>query len=213
MVSRDYNIAGYRLETKMLEFLSFDQLYMWKEGDGASKFEGNDLRLFTHNFVNLADWFREKSIIDVSGSNEWDSFLQALSIWPSINRFLIEQRADSDYEDRINEFEKEVELFYECGRNLFLVGKSGDEMARETTYIHILRYQIAEHARETYKRHGLAIGIFSLESTERRNCESKYAFVNHNNGKGNFCLQTLKRNTRKFDVLTPKPPAKKQKKK
>ena len=64
--------------------------------------------------------------------------MQALSIWPSINRFLIEQRADSDYEDRINEFEKEVELFYECGRNSFLVGKSGDEMARETTYIHIL---------------------------------------------------------------------------
>ena len=111
LVSRDYHIAGYRLETKMLEFLSFDQLYMWKESDGASKFEGNDLRLFTHNFVNLSDWFREKSIIDVSGSNEWDSFLQALSIWPSINRFLIEQRADSDYEDRINEFEKEVELF------------------------------------------------------------------------------------------------------
>ena len=138
MVSRDYNIAGYRLETKMLEFLSFDQLYMWKEGHGASKFEGNDLKKFTYNFVNLSDWFREKSIIDVSGSNEWDYFLQALNIWPSINRFLIEQRADSDYEDRIDEFEKEVELFYECGRNLFLVGKSGDEMARETTYIHIL---------------------------------------------------------------------------
>ena len=141
------------------------------------------------------------------------NFLQALSIWPSINRFLIEQRAGSDYADRINEFEKEVKLFYECGRKSFLVEKKGDELAKETTYIHILRYQIANHARETYRRHGLAIGIYSLEATKRRIFESKYNFVNHNNGKGNFCLQTLKRNTRKFDVLTPKPPAKKQKKK
>ena len=177
MVSRDYNIAGYRLETKMLEFLSFDQLYMWKEGHGASKFEGNDLKKFTHNFINLSDWFREKSILVVSGSNEWDSFLQALSIWPSINRFLIEERADSDYEDRINEFEKEVELFYECGRNSFLVGKSGDDLARETTYIHILQYEIVEHARETYSRQGHAIGIFLLEATEKHNFESKYTFV------------------------------------
>ena len=74
LIKQHYDVAGFRLETKMLEFLSLQQLFMWKEGSSASKFDRNDLKIFTHNFVSLADWFREKSDIDVSASVQWDNF-------------------------------------------------------------------------------------------------------------------------------------------
>ena len=118
----------------------------------------------------------------------------------------------SDYPRRIEQFEEEVNKFYECGRKSFLIGKKGNELEQETTYIHILRYQISQHAKETYECHGLAIGIFTLEAVERRNAESKFQFINHNNGKGNLCKQILKRNSRHIEVLEPKRPSKKQKK-
>ena len=181
---------------------------MWKEGSSANKFEGNDLKVFTHNFVSLADWFREKSDIDVSASVQWHNFLTAISIWPSINRFLIEQRAGSDYPRRIEQFEEEVNKFYECGRKSFLIGKKGNELEQETTYIHILRYQISQQAKETYERHGLAIGIFTLKAVKQRNAESKFQFINHNNGKGNLCKQILKRNSRHIELMEPKRPSK-----
>ena len=137
----------------------------------------------------------------MSASVQWDNFLTAISIWPSINRFLIEQRAGSDYPRRIEQFEEEVNEFYECGRKSFLIGKKGNDLEQETTYIHILRYQISQHAKETYERHGLAIGIFTLEAVKHRNAESKFQFINHNNGKGNSCKQILKRNSRHIELM------------
>ena len=44
----------------------------------------------------------------MSASVQWHNFLTAISIWPSINRFLIEQRAGTDYPRRIEQFEEEV---------------------------------------------------------------------------------------------------------
>ena len=94
----------------------------------------------------------------------------------------------------------------------FFNWKKGNELEQETTYIHILRYQISQHAKETYEQHGLAIGIFTLEAVEGRNAESKFQFINHNNGKGNLCKQILKRNSRHIELMEPKRPTKKQKK-
>ena len=83
-------------------------------------------------------------------------------------------------------------------RKVFLRGPTGKDGAGKTTYLHILRYNLAAFARQIYNDYGLGIGVFTMQGVERRNKESKHIFTHHTNNKGNLSIITLKGLIRMF---------------
>ena len=95
-------------------------------------------------------------------------------------------------------FEAQVKQFYLYGKDSFLTDRFGTEGGSESTYMHILRFNISTFARMSYKDHKLGIGIFSAQGYERRNKESKFFLEHHTNCKGNIPQQTLSGLDRNF---------------
>ena len=134
-------------------------------------------------------------------SSEWPAILNALELWPDIQQFLFRAKVNSNYLKEVEKFQSDVEKFYEYGAETFLSNKKGDEGGKESVYLHLLRFNIATHAKITYERHGVGIGIFNLQSYERQNRHSKNQFVKHCNMKGNVCIQVLLQLNRQFEIL------------
>ena len=65
--------------------------------------------------------------------------------------------------------------------------------------MHILRYITGPLAKLTFERHGVGIGVFTLQGYERCNLESKFIFVRHTNKLNNFLIQILRKLTENFD--------------
>ena len=88
-------------------------------------------------------------------------------------------------------FEQKVKDFYKVGATSFLSTKYvGDE---ENFYSHTLRFYIPQFAKITFERHGMGLGIFTMQGFEHRNKESKFVFLNHTNKKENVAKQTIGR--------------------
>ena len=103
-----------------------------------------------------------------------------------------------DYLDEVKVFEKNAKVFFEAGKKSFL--SNGTNIgAKETSYMHILRYITGPLAKLTFERHGVGIGVFTLQGYERRNLESKFIFVRHTNKLNNFLIQILRKFTENFD--------------
>ena len=69
--------------------------------------------------------------------------------------------------------------------------RTGD---KENFYVHVLTNYIPGIMRETYKRHKLGVGIFSMEGFEYKNYTSKQVLNNRTNGKikSNIVLQSMR---------------------
>ena len=106
---------------------------------------------------------------------------------------------DDNYLDEVEVFEKNAELFYEAGKKLFL-SEGTNIGGNETSYVYILRFVTGPLARLTFNRHGVGIGVFTLQGYERRNQESNYIFVRHTNKLFDFVKQILIQLTEKFDA-------------
>ena len=88
-------------------------------------------------------------------------------------------------------FTQNVKKFYEVGARTFLSKKYvGDQ---EHLYSHVLRFYMPQFANITFSRHGMGVGIFTMQEFEHRNKESKFVFKNHTNQKGNIAKQTIGR--------------------
>ena len=56
-----------------------------------------------------------------------------------------------------------------------------------------LWFHIPKIARETWEKHGLGVGVFTMQGFERRNKESKNTLRRFTNKKGNILMQNMKR--------------------
>ena len=68
--------------------------------------------------------------------------------------------------------------------------RMGDD---ETFYMHVLRFYLPKIARVTFDKHGLGLGIFTMQGFERRNKESKNTLKRFTNCKGNVLAANLRR--------------------
>ena len=127
------------------------------------------------------------------GSSEWKALLQALPLWSSLSDFVLKAKIEDgeDYLQQVDNFETQVKQFYLYGKDSFLTNRYGTIGGAESTYMHILRFNIATFARQCYRDHKLGIGIFSVQGFKRRNKESKFFYEHHTNCKGNIPQQTL----------------------
>ena len=96
----------------------------------------------------------------------------------------------------ITKYKKLSEDFYLFGMKSFMTDLCvGD---RETFYMHALRWYFPRIMQETYNKHDLGIGIFSMEGFENKNSKSKTALRRYSNHRGNLCSQSLTSLTMSF---------------
>ena len=118
------------------------------------------------------------------------SFCYALDLWFDIEAFLKVARVGSDYQTTIDKFVDNLSKFYNCGGITFLTKKeTGDD---ETFYLHSLRYYLPKIAQDTWTKHSVGIGMFTMQGYERRNKESKSVLQKFNNNKGNIVVANMK---------------------
>ena len=190
-----------RFEKLLAKFLTDEEILIWKLDKPIDSYKGKELQNFTDNFPKLAKGVRLEKLIEQSPA--WDALMNAIELWPKIYNFIVKAKVEEgeDYEALVKQFEEDVKQFYEYGKVCFLRGNTGIDGAGETTYLHILRYNLATFARQLYKDHKLGIGVFSMQGFERRNKESKHIYTHHTNNKGNSSISTLKGLNRMFQKL------------
>ena len=88
----------------------------------------------------------------------------------------------SEHEVELKQFEDNVKLLYEYGSRSFLTKTTvGDQ---ETFYTHTLWYYMPHLARETYCKHGIGLGVFTMQGFEHRNKERKNTLRRFSNRRG-----------------------------
>ena len=151
-------------------------IFCWNNKSNFSSFQGNDLAAFVANTKAVTEYL-EHSFDD---SVKRNSIITSLSLLPCIFSFLsLTYITPSDgampcawYEVKLKEYIDNVTQLYEIGANSFLT-KSGTTGDDETFYFHVMRFYIPVIAKETFQRHNLGVGIFTMQGFERRNKESK----------------------------------------
>ena len=68
------------------------------------------------------------------------------------------------YNQKLEKFEKNVEQWYSTGKDIFLTRLTpGDS---ETFYQHVVCFYMLDIAKITFERHGLGVGIFTMQGFE-----------------------------------------------
>ena len=153
-------------------------LFVWKSGKKFSSFQGNELALFVANTKYICTFLRTSLVL----TNDVQSIITGLELWEKMFDFLGKSRIEegTDYLKLVEEYEKNSKNFYEAGKSTYL-SQSETDGKGETCYMHVMRYYIPSHARTTYTRHNLGIGIFNMQGFERRNKESKNVYRRFSN--------------------------------
>jgi len=142
-------------------FLTDKQISIWKLGGRINKYLGDELKTWGKNFATIAEWIETENLH--TNSNDWTNMSEALKLWPDIQSFMLKAKIDENYPEEITEFERNVKALYDHGGPTFMVGGDGELGRWETSYLHILRFNLGELAKITYDRHKLDIGIFTLQ--------------------------------------------------
>ena len=163
---------------------------VWRLNKKNSSFNGNEIVQFIRNIPKLVNFLRDKCL----RNPDLDSICKGLLAWEKITPFLniVEYELDAHYDLSIAEYKVNVQAFYAAGKNSYLQPKDieGDG---ETFYCHTLRFYMLKFAKQTWDKHRLGLGIYTMQGFERRNKESKNTFRRFTNKKGNCILSNLKR--------------------
>ena len=138
---------------------------------------------------NIIDFLESKCVTNEHLMN----ICGGIHFWYDICPFLRKTTVENKelYDDELEEFQQNVKVFYEFGAHMFLT--KYDVGDRETSYMHILRYYMPHIAQETYFKHGIGLGAFTMQGFERRNKESKNTLHIVSNHRGNIVVPNMKR--------------------
>ena len=90
----------------------------------------------------------------------------------------------------ISEYISQVEELYSLGLKSFM--SESNQGDRKTFCLHSLWWYFPEIMKLTYKRHGVGIGVYTMEGFEYKNYTSKQVIRTRTNGKVNITMQSLK---------------------
>ena len=167
------------------EFWNEYHTTVWDTNRSFASFKGNELALFVANTGAIVDFLKRK----VSRTQLRENLTESLELWTRMFKVLgITWIADgSEYLKEVDRYEKNVKRLYELGGESFLSRKSNAEKDKgynETFYFHVLRYYLPAIMKDTFEKHHLGIGIFTMQGFERRNKESKLKMTRNSNFKG-----------------------------
>jgi hypothetical protein len=138
-------------------------IYCWNNSLNFSKFQGSELRAFVEGQKWVLAFLKE----NFEETSELTSLYKGLSLLGDLFKFLGLTYTTDAYLNQLEVFKNNLKTFFKEGKYTYL--KDGDIPA----YFHIFRFYIPQIAEETYERHKLGLGIFTMQGFERRNKESK----------------------------------------
>ena len=201
MLAKQSDQVQQKFEKKLLDFLTNEEVLIWKLNKPVESYLGSELKTFTKKGADIAAWVEKEKLVSEQDP-EWKPMCKALRLWAKCYEFLVKAKVedDEDYEAQIKQYEKNMVELYKCGSETFFKSVNGTPAMGETVYFHMLLCQVPKWARITYKRHGVGVGVFTLQGIERRNKKKKHQFTKHTNSKGNMCMQTLRKCTDEFEI-------------
>ena len=87
-----------------------------------------------------------------------------------------------EYEEKIDEFDKNVVKFYKYGKESFLIDKNRNKGRDETAYLHTLQFYCPVLACRVWKELKVSLGVFNTQGVKARNKQSKTAWDHCTNG-------------------------------
>ena len=128
-----------------------------------------------------------------------DDYDDALKMLPSDSEIVETSTKKDIAEAIISAYENAARTFYEEGVHSFLTRQTPGD--KETFYSHTLFHYMPSIMRTTYERHGLGVGIFTMEGFEYKNFSSKQVVNNRTNGRAqlNITAQSLRVLQLQFD--------------
>ena len=181
------------------------QVDQWVAGDYVTRLKGFHTKSFTRNADKVIECLNT-----ILSEHTIQDFCIALKTWHKISQFLglviiddIEKAKEfipggyngPNYQENVAQamiecFDTLVKRFYEHGMDSFISKHCRGD--KETFYLHAVRWYMPKIIRDTYTRHKLGPGIFTMEGFEYKNFSSKQAVRNHSNHRGNVPKQSLK---------------------
>lgn len=165
------------------------QVLVWNLENKFDIYIGRDIKMFISHIPEVVTFFQK----NFNPYTQLVDFWSGCEVWYQICPFLWRARIDDceNYGEAINDFKMNVELFYKYGSTTFLTkNEVGDQ---ETFYTHCLCYYMPKHAEDTYRDHGLTLGIYTMQGFERRNKESKACLRRFSNNKEHKIVANIKR--------------------
>jgi hypothetical protein len=151
----------------LMKFWNNFLIMRWNNNMNFSCFKGNKLESFVSNSVHVVAFLQDH----LFETQALHCLCEALALFPSIKSFMCQTYIDSDsvdsYKLNLLQFQQNVKKFYDVAAKASIIDEN------EIFYFHCLRYYMPTIAETTFDRHQLGIGIFSMQSFERRNKESK----------------------------------------
>ena len=173
---------------------------VWDTNRSFASFKGNELALFVANIGPVVSFLQRK----VSKTNLRDNVKESLELWNKMFKVLgITYITDgSEYLEQVDKYEEQVKRLYKLGGESFLSRKSSAEKDKgqsETFYFHVLRYYILPQImKDTFEKHCLGVGIFTMQGFEQQNKESKTKMTRNSNFKGSTIRANLEKLWTKF---------------
>jgi hypothetical protein len=165
------------------------QIEVWNLNKAFTSFKGEEILAFIRNIPEVIQFMKST----FTACDYLDTFCKSLSIWAELSRFIhiVQIPDEQSYLTELDQFEKNVVDFYECGRTTFLTNNADGDI--EFFYSHVVRFYLPRFARDIFDKHKVGLGVFTMQGYERRNKESKNTMKRFTNKKGNLVFQNLKR--------------------
>ena len=199
----------------------------WLTGDGVTRLKGVHIKQFVKQVddvttmlsalclphevkeINIAlqAFAKVSKILSFVFIDDYDDVKEFLSDSP-LNKSSPKEEIASAI---VKAYKKYAKEFYDAGMKSFMTTSTmGDG---ETFYVHNIVFYMPSIIEDTYKKHKLGPGVWSMEGFEYKNAQSKRAVYIHSNRKGNLPAQSLAHLFLVYTMGRHKPPNKEEKKK
>ena len=88
LISARTNDCCLEIEEIMYEFLTDEEILIWKLNKSLDSYEGSELRKFTKNFGFLSKEIKKRKIVSTTDT-KWFALLNAMSLWSSLSDFVL----------------------------------------------------------------------------------------------------------------------------
>lgn len=177
----------------------------WLTGDGVARLKGVHIKQFVkqvddvttmlsslclphevkHINIALKAFAKVSKILSFIFIDDYDDVKEFLSD-SQLNKSSPKEEIASAI---VKSYKKYAKEFYDAGMKSFMTTSTmGDS---ETFYVHNIVFYMPSIIQDTYEKHKLGPGVWSMEGFEYKNAQSKRAVYTHSNRKGNLPAQSL----------------------
>ena len=137
---------------------------LWNLNRSFRPMIGSELLAFIKNTNKITSFLKEK----YQPSPVLADLCKGLVLWEKIAPFLVITKIENEnnYKNQLKVFERNLKALYEIGKRSFLTKNPAKVGDNETFYFHLLRLYMPRIAQETFEKHKLGLGIYTMQGFE-----------------------------------------------